>query len=62
MSPVIKRILQFISICGIVLTVAPSFAFFAGLINRSTYLDAMLLGTVMWFGTAVFWVKGVELG
>jgi len=55
-----KRILQMISLAGLILTIIPSIIFFAGGIDHSTQNSLMLTGTFLWFVTAGFWLGGKE--
>lgn len=62
MSPVTKKILQTISLCGLVLSIIPAVLVYSGTFEKQTYLNLMLLGMLLWFSTAVFWVKRDHLG
>ena len=62
MSPTTKRILQTISFCGLALSVIPPFMVYSGAIEKQTYLNLMLVGMFLWFGTAISWVKKDRLG
>jgi len=57
-----KRILQTISLVGLVVTVLPAFLVFGGIVSKQTHVHLMLLGMVMWFGTAIFWIRRDHLG
>ena len=57
MSHATKRILQTISFCGLALSVIPALLLCGGTIGEQTYLNLMLIGMFLWFGTAVFWIK-----
>ncbi len=46
-----------ISIIGLILTVVPSILVFTQNITLETHKQLMLAGMVLWFGTAVFWIK-----
>ena len=48
--------LQLISFAGLGLTVVPSFLVFAGRIAWATHAALMLVGTVLWFASAPFWM------
>lgn len=47
------RIASFI---GLALTAFPSILMFNGKINFQQYTNYMLIGTILWFATAPFWV------
>ena len=49
-----------LSFAGLVLTVLPSFLVFAGRIDWSTHANLMIIGSVLWFGTAPFWMEGAS--
>ena len=52
-----KLILQVISFLGLALSIIPAFLVFGAIISKETYLWLMILGMVMWFSTAIFWIK-----
>ena len=51
-------LLKAISFLGLGLTVVPAFLVFVGTLAWSTHATLMLLGTVLWFITAPFWMHG----
>jgi hypothetical protein len=53
-----KQILQLISLAGILLTIIPPILFFMGKISQSSQNTWMLIGAVIWFGSAIFWLGG----
>ncbi|MDD4144765.1 MAG: hypothetical protein PHN68_09030 [Prolixibacteraceae bacterium] len=55
-----KRILQMISLAGLILTILPSILFFLGEIGHSTQNSWMLAGALIWFVSAVFWLGSKE--
>lgn len=52
-----RRILQTISFTGLALSIIPAFLVFGGLLSRQIYFHLMVAGMLMWFGTAVFWIR-----
>lgn len=52
-----KRILQIISILGLILTLAPGILVFTGSLEFEAYKRWVLIGTLLWFSTAPFWVN-----
>ena len=62
MSSARKKILQTISLCGLALSIIPAFLVYGGAIGKQTFLNLMLLGMFLWFGTAIFWIKKDQLG
>lgn len=48
--------LKLISYAGLVLTAIPGALVFAGLLRFEQYTTWMLIGSVLWFATAPFWV------
>lgn len=49
--------LKTLSAVGLGLTVLPSVFVFTGAITWDTHALLMLVGTVMWFATAPFWME-----
>jgi predicted membrane channel-forming protein YqfA (hemolysin III family) len=62
MSSQKKRVLQVISFLGLALSIVPAFLVFYEVVSKQTYLWLMILGMVLWFGTAIFWIKPGHLG
>ena len=56
-----KTLLKILSSIGLLLTVMPSFLVFSHIISKSTHLTLMLTGTLLWFLSAPFWMKGTSL-
>lgn len=52
-----RFILKTISYLGLAVSIIPAFLAFAGVLSKQAYLNLMVVGMVMWFGSAVFWVK-----
>jgi hypothetical protein len=57
-----KLILQIISFTGLAISIIPAFLLFGGMLAKDTYLQLMIVGMVLWFGTALFWVKPDHFG
>ncbi|MEJ2504054.1 MAG: hypothetical protein P8177_12220 [Gemmatimonadota bacterium] len=51
-----KRLAQAASGAALAFTVVPSFLVFAGAIPWRTHAVWMLVGTLLWFATAPFWM------
>lgn len=51
------NVLKLISLVGLALTVVPSVLVFVGTIGWGAHATLMVLGTVLWFGSAPFWMK-----
>jgi hypothetical protein len=49
-------VLKLLSLLGLVLTVVPSVLVFLGVITLDVNKTVMLLGTLLWFLTAPFWM------
>lgn len=62
MTAPLKKALQIVSFIGLAVSIVPAFLVFGGVIAKQTYLEIMLLGMVLWFSTAVFWIKKDHLG
>lgn len=56
-----RKILIIISIIGLVLTVVPSVLVFIQEISMEAHKQLMIVGMLMWFGTAPLWMKEQEL-
>ena len=52
-----KIVLKIVSFAGLALTVVPAFLVFTGSINWQHHAVMMLIGTLLWFGSAPFWMK-----
>jgi hypothetical protein len=52
-----KTILKILSFIGLILTLVPSLLVFVNTIDLSTNKNLMMLGTVLWFFTAPFWMN-----
>lgn len=57
MTAQIKKILQIVSFAGLVLSVVPAILMFTGALSKEVYLHLMTAGMVLWFSTAVFWIR-----
>jgi hypothetical protein len=62
MTANLKRALQTISMLGLALSILPAVLVFAGSLTKETYFNLIVLGMVLWFGTAVFWIKPDHFG
>ena len=51
-----KRLLQLISIAGLALTIVPPILFFNDAIEKTEQNWLMLVGTIIWFLSASFWL------
>ena len=56
-----KNILKIISLAGLVLTIVPSMLVFKGVIDLKLHYNLMIVGMVLWFGSAPFWMKSKSL-
>ena len=61
MSSNTKKILQALSFCGLGLSIIPAFLVFGGAIEKQLYLNLMVAGMLLWFGSAIFWIKADHL-
>jgi len=50
-------LLKLISLAGLGLTLVPSFLVFARVISWESHAALMLVGTVLWFVSAPFWMQ-----
>jgi len=53
----LKTVLKIISFIGLILTLLPALLVFLKLIAFNWHLNLMMLGTMLWFGSAPFWMK-----
>ena len=51
-----KMILKIISLIGLLLTIVPAFLVFSGAMVIETHYTLMLIGTILWFASAPFWM------
>jgi len=51
-----KTLLKMVSAVALGLTVVPAFLVFAGNMTWRTHAALMLVGAVLWFGSAPFWM------
>ncbi|MCI0496308.1 hypothetical protein L0Z72_14975 [candidate division KSB1 bacterium] len=56
-----KTTLKLLSLAGLILTLLPSVLVFLKLIEFNSHLNLMILGTILWFGSAPFWMKKESL-
>jgi hypothetical protein len=53
-----KNVLPLISFIGLILSIVPSILYYLGVIeNIRTNFSITIIGMIIWFGTAVFWIK-----
>jgi hypothetical protein len=52
-----KTILKILSALGLIMTLVPSFLVFNGFMTLDMNKWLMLLGTILWFVTAPFWMN-----
>ena len=55
-----RIIWKILSLAGLALTIAPAFLVFAGRMEWSMHANLMILGAVLWFATAPFWMEGAR--
>jgi hypothetical protein len=54
--------LKLVSYAGLGLTVAPSFLVFGGVLSADTFKVVVLVGSLLWLGTAPFWINRDRAG
>ena len=52
-----ELLLKIVSAIGLTLTVGPAILVFNGVITWDTHATLMLVGSLLWFGSAPFWMK-----
>lgn len=62
MTTTTKRFLQFLSFCGLALSIVPALLVFPGVITKDLYFKLITGGMLLWFSTAVLWIKPDDLG
>ena len=55
-----KILLKIISLIGLLLTIVPSFLVFTGKITLDNNKWLMIIGTLLWFASAPFWMNKKE--
>ncbi len=55
-----KKTMFVLSLIGLVLTAMPAVLVFLNLLSWQTHANLMLLGTVLWFVAAPWWMREVE--
>jgi len=58
----VKSILKFLSYLGLAFTAIPAVLVFTGTISLQTQHNLLVVGMLLWFGTAIFWVKREKTG
>ena len=56
-----KTILKILSGFGLAFTFIPSLLVFNGVISMKTHFICMLIGILLWFGSAPFWMESKSL-
>ena len=49
-------LLKILSVIGLLLTIVPAFLVFSGSMTIELHYTLMLIGTILWFATAPFWM------
>ena len=57
----LSQVLKIISCLGLALTIVPSLLVFKGVIEIKVHYQLMIMGMIMWFGTAPFWMRSKSL-
>lgn len=57
-----KSLLRLISYCGLALSFIPALLVFNGMMSKETYFQLLLIGMLIWFSTAILWIKPDKLG
>lgn len=56
-----RKLLIIISVIGLMLTIIPSILVFTQNMTMETHKQLMATGMILWFGTAVFWIKEKDI-
>lgn len=62
MAPQVISVLKLISYLGLALSIIPALLMFWGTVSKDTYLWLLLVGMLLWFSTAIFWIKPQHFG
>ncbi|MAT68603.1 MAG: hypothetical protein CMJ58_03690 [Planctomycetaceae bacterium] len=52
-----KAALKLVSYAGLALTIVPAVLLYHGRIDDALYRNLMVLGMLVWFGSAIFWIR-----
>ncbi len=55
-------VLRLISYTGLALSLVPAVLVYLGRLDHGTHTTLMIVGMLMWFGAAVFWIKPDRTG
>lgn len=53
-----KKLLPSVSLVGLALVIVPAILYLAETVEKDSMKLLMLLGSLVWFGTAPFWMGG----
>jgi hypothetical protein len=56
-----RTFLKAVSFIGLALTIVPAFLVYNAAITWDSHALLMLIGTVLWFFTAPFWMRGASV-
>jgi hypothetical protein len=62
MTSTTRRIARLLSYCGLALSFIPALLVFHGTIPQALYYQLTAGGMLLWFSTAVLWIKPDQLG
>ena len=57
MTPQTRRLARILSFGGLALSLLPALLVFHGTIAKETYYQLIAAGMLLWFSTAVLWIK-----
>ena len=57
-----KHLFKIVSFVGLGLTVIPAFLVYGGTLPWDAHATLMLVGTLLWFGTAPLWMRRGQAG
>lgn len=52
-----NKYLKIASYIGLAFSIIPALMVFLGALSKDSYLNLMLVGMVLWFSTAILWIK-----
>ena len=57
MNDMVQSMLKLASFCGLACSVVPAVLVYAGQIPKETCFTLMVVGMLLWFSTAIWWIR-----
>lgn len=52
-----KNLLRLVSYCGLALSILPAVLVYRGVLSKETHFIVMNVGMLLWFCSAIWWIK-----